>query len=431
MTSVELPPGRWGIWFVRAGRGYGKTRTGAESVRELVTERQTHGRVGIVAPTAGDARDVMIEGESGLLAVHPPDTRPRYEPSKRRLTWPNGAVGSVFSAEEPGRLRGPQYDLVWGDEPASRNWLKEDGGAKAIDNIRFGLRLGSDPRLILTGTPKPVPWIKAIQQEPTTVTTTGSTYENLRNLAAPFISMILGRYEGTRLGRQELHAEMLDDVEGALWTQLVIEDGRIAAADWDVADPWRSLNGWLVARGDPMVLGKRRPWRTIVAVDPPGSTAECGIVVAAGPTRGAAGRDHAVVVGDYSLAGPPERWASEVVRAYRLHGCQAAFVEDNQGGDMTRAVIHAVDPTVPIRKVHASDSKKARAEPVSALYEAGFVHHVGFWTLLEDQMTTWVPTETPKSPDRLDALVHAIRELLPPRDVRAGRVAYNPADDSI
>lgn len=419
-----LPTGEWDIWMVIAGRGYGKTRVGAESVRHLVTEAESHGRVAVVAPTAGDGRDVMIEGESGLLAVHPRDTRPKYEPSKRRLTWPNGATGTIFSAEEPERLRGPQHDLVWGDEPASKNWQKEVGGAKAIDNIRFGLRLGK-PKLILTGTPKPVPWIKELAGEAGTVVTRGATYDNLRNLAPAFIKLMLGRYEGTRLGRQELWAEFLDDVEGALWTQDVIARTRMDVFDPD--QPWKSLNGWLAERGSPLVLGKRRPWRRIVAVDPPGSTAECGIVVGTAPERGVAGRDHAVILADETVSGPPEHWGAAVVRAYRTHRCSAVYVEDNQGGDMVRAVIHAVDRSIPVRRIHAVDNKKARAEPVSALYEAngddGWVHHAGYFTLLEDQMMTWVADETPQSPDRMDAVVHVVRELLKVTSVAKVKIA--------
>jgi len=410
----QMPPGDWDAWFVRAGRGFGKTRSGAEAIRRLVTIEETHGRVAIVAPTAGDCRDILIEGESGLLAVHPPDTRPKYEPSKRRLTWPNGAIGTLFSGEEPDRLRGPQHDLGWLDEPASL------ASSETLDNLRLGLRLGMRPRLLITGTPRPRPWLRDLSDEAGTVTTTGSTYENIANLAPPFVRLIIGRYENTRLGRQELHAEWLDDVEGALWTAAVLEATRIAA--WSPSEPhdslWREMNRKrrLLELPEVLLPRDRRPWRTVVAVDPPAETAECGIIVASAPRNGRAGVDHCVVTADATTSGPPEVWGEQVVAAYRLHDAETVVVEANQGGDMCRAVIHAVDPLVPVKKIRAKDSKADRAEPISALYGKGWVHHVGFLGDLEAQLTSWVPDES-KSPDRLDALVHAVTELLSPQSV--------------
>lgn len=402
-------------WFIRAGRGFGKTRTGAETIRDLASVSETHGRIGIVAPTAGDARDVMVEGESGVMDCHPNSTRPIYEPSKRRLTWSNGAQATVYSGEKPDRLRGPQHDLVWIDEPASMPL-----GEETLDNARFGLRLGS-PKLIVTGTPKPRPWLRRLMDEPTTIVTTGSTYDNINNLAPEFIELVLGRYEGTRLGLQELHGQFLDDVEGALWTAEIIEAGRITV--WSLDDPWRALRNWLWQSGNAASSWQpNRDWRTIVAVDPPGETAECGIVVGMAPKRGAAGRDHCAIIADHSLPGRPERWGAACVAAYHQHGAEAIYVESNQGGDMVRSTIHAVDPDVPVRKIHAKESKQARAEPIAALYERGFVHHVGFLPQLEEQLSTWVPDES-KSPDRLDAAVHCVRELLASTVVPAkGRV---------
>lgn len=407
--NQAIPPGSWDVWVVLAGRGYGKTRTGAETMRHWACSG-TYGRMGIVAPTAGDARDIMVEGESGILAISPRDQRPKYEPSKRRLTWPNGARATVFSGEDPDRLRGPQHEAVWVDEPASM-----DNGEETVDNARLGLRLGKKPRLMVTGTPKRRPWLRALIEEPVTTVTTGSTYENLANLAESFIQVVLGRYEGTRLGLQELHAVMLDDVEGAMWTELSIDLGRIV--EFNKADPWTSLNVWLLKTGRPIVTKDTRAWRTIVAVDPPGETAECGIVVAAAPRKAVAGIDHAVVLADASMAGRPEEWAAQVIATRNAWGAEAVYVESNQGGDMVRSTIHAVDPTCPVKKITAVESKTGRAEPVAALYPNGWIHHAGYFVTLEDQMTTWVKREAgkasdSKSPDRLDALVHAIRELL-------------------
>jgi phage terminase large subunit-like protein len=258
------------------------------------------------------------------------------------------------------------------------------------------------------------------------VTTTGSTYENASNLAQGFITDVLSRYEGTRLGRQELYAEFLDDVEGALWTEKIIDRARIAT--FDHGKPWQSLNAWLGGRDRPAVLD-RRAWRIVVAVDPPGETAECGIVVACAPTQGQAGVDHCVVLEDASLAGRPEEWGAQVAAAARRWNAERVIVESNQGGDMTRATIQAVDPGLRVEKVTATVSKAARAEPVSALYEKGFVHHSGFLPILEQQMCNWVPGVS-KSPDRVDALVHAVASLLSERVQRAA-VVRSPSNRRI
>lgn len=416
-----MPTGQWDTWFIRGGRGYGKTRTGAEGVRRRVMSGQSRA-VTIIGPTAADARDVMIEGpDSGLLAVHPPDVRPIYEPSKRLLTWPNGALGHIRSGEDPDSVRGLQSDTVWGDEPAS--WRH---GEATWDMAMLGNRIGRAPKSIITGTPRPLPWLRALEEQPGTRVAHGSTYENLGNLAPPFIKLILDRYEGTRLGRQELHALYLDDVEGALWAMGTIEATRIAR--FDLTDPWRSLSLELNRIRDRLGLGiqpipaERRAWTTLVAVDPPGETAECGIVVGAAPVKGRASEHHAVILDDMSLAGPPEVWGEQVVAAYHRHNATAVIVEANQGGDMVRSTIHNVDPGVTVTKIRAKDSKYARAEPVSVLYSKGWVHHVGFFGALESQLTTWVPTED-KSPDRLDALVHLVSALLAPVPIARARVS--------
>jgi phage terminase large subunit-like protein len=408
-----IPEGDWDVWSIRAGRGFGKTRTGAETVRELA-RRSTTGLLGAIAPTSGDARDVLVEGESGLLAISPPWDRPKYEPSKRRVTWNNGARMTLFSGEEPDRLRGPQHEVVWIDEPASMPL-----GEETVDNARLGLRLGQAPRLIMTGTPRRRPWMRRLEEEAGSVVTTGSTYENLRNLAPTFIKVILGRYEGTRLGRQELHAEYLDDVEGALWTLDTIESNRFV--EWNADSPDLALRSALMKNGCEQPPPDRRRWRTIVAVDPPAETAECGISVGSAPIKGRAGIDHAVILADESASGRPEEWGQAVVAAARRWGAEAVYVEANQGGDMCRATIHAVDPSVVVKKITASVSKHARAEPVAALDERGWIHHVGVFPTLEDQMTSWVSGES-RSPDRLDARVHLVRELLQDRGSGRGKI---------
>lgn len=411
--NQQIPDGmgtRYRIWLFRAGRGAGKTRAGAETCRQMI---ETCPRIALVAPTAADARDVMIEGDSGLLSVFPDEQRPIYEPSKRRITFHNGAIATTFSAEEPERLRGPQHHWAWIDEPASM-----PAGRDALDNLLLGLRLGETTWAMITGTPKPVRWLRDIAERPDTISTTGSTYDNASNLAPGFIDDILSRYEGTRLGRQELYAEWLDDVEGAIWTQQIIDETRISA--FDPLQPLKSINSWLSDRGKPAVLD-RRMWRTVVAVDPPGETAECGIVVVCAPTQGQAGKDHAVVLEDATTAGRPEEWGARVAATARKWSAERIVVESNQGGDMVRATIHAVDPNLRVEKIVAKQSKASRAEPISALYERGFVHHAGFFPMLEAQMTGFVPGEG-KSPDRMDALVHAVTTVLVPRQIQRASV---------
>lgn len=401
--SQKIPLGMgntYRIWLIQTGRGFGKTRTGAETVR-IMSEHID--RIGLIGVTRADARDVMLEGESGILARFPPHQKPLYVPTKRRVDFHNGAKAYLYSAEDPDRLRGPQHGFIWIDEPASMR-----NGDQVVSNALLGLRLGASPWMLMTGTPKPTRWLKDIATRPDTYVTRGSTYENISNLATTFIEDIVNRFEGTRLGRQELYAEFLDDTEGALWTEKGIDRARMTS--FDRSRPWESLNTWLTTGGQKPILD-RRAWRTILAVDPPGETAECGIVVASAPVQGQAGRDHAVVLEDASLQGRPEEWGARVAATARKWNADRVYVESNQGGDMVRATIHAVDPDIRIEKITARATKVARAEPVSALYERGLIHHVGFHPMLESQMTTWVPTDA-KSPDRLDALVHAISQLL-------------------
>lgn len=411
--NQQVPAGmgeRFRVWFFRAGRGSGKSRAGAEAVRMMVESGQAK-RIALVGPTAADVRDVMIEGESGLLSVFPSSERPQWQPSIRRVTFSNGAMATSYSADEPDRLRGPQHDLAWIDEPASMN-----RGQEALSNLLLGLRLGTSPWVIMTGTPKPVPWLRELAERADTLTTTGTTFDNQRYLAPTFIEDIVNRYDGTRLGRQEIEAEWLEGSENALWTQEMIDRHRIGF--FDPADPWASLSRYL-----DRPISDRRQWRTIVAVDPPAEIAECGIVVATAPTQGQAGRDHAVILEDCSIAGRPEEWGARVAEAAHRWNAERVVVESNQGGDMARATITAVDPQLRIEKIHAKVSKAARAEPISALYERGFIHHLAFLPMLEAQMISWVPGE--RSPDRMDALVHAVASLLTAQPI--GRASVRSA----
>lgn len=380
------PPGEWRTWLVLAGRGFGKTRTGAEWVREQVM-RHGKRRVALVAPTAADARDVLVEGESGLLAVCDRyGFRPLYEPTKRRLTFPNGAIATTYSADEPDRLRGPQHDCAYMDEVGA--WRRPE----AYDMLQFGLRLGDDPRQVVTTTPRPTPLLRRVLADPATAVTRGSTYDNRANLAPAFIETIIARYEGTRLGRQEIAGELLDDVEGALWTLARIDAARLRA------------DATLPAFG-----------RVVVAIDPQAGhdaegQSETGIVAAA---RDAAPDKHArraYVLADESGNHTPDGWARAAVAAFHRLKADRIVAEANQGGKMVEHTLRTIDRSVPITLVHASRGKVARAEPVAALYEQGRVHHVGAFGRLEDQMTTYVAGGP--SPDRLDALCWAISDLM-------------------
>jgi phage terminase large subunit-like protein len=380
----QLPPkGSWAIWLILAGRGMGKTRMGAEFVRWKVETGQW-GRMALIGRTAADVRDVMIDGESGLLAVSHPDFMPKHESSRRRLVWPNGATATTFSAEEPDSLRGPQNEGAWFDEGAAARYAQP-----AFDNLMFGLRLGSNPQVVMTTTPKPIPFIKDLVKQPNVHVTTGTTYENLENLAPTFRDQIIAKYAGTTLGAQELLGQLIGEVEGALWTRARLELTRI----------------------DPRLIPLPKWVRIVVGVDPavtnePGSD-ETGIVVVALGDDG-----HFYVLGDYTLKASPKTWAEKVVAVYYLVGADRIACESNQGGDLLETVIRSVEggTYVAYRKKHAAEGKKARAEPVAAIYEQGRAHHVGFFAELEDEQCNWV--QGAKSPNRLDALVWAIAELV-------------------
>ena len=372
------PDGAWRTWLILAGRGWGKSRSGAEWVREQVTKGGAR-RVALVARTAADVRDVIVEGESGILAVSPPDERPTWEPSRRRLTWPNGAIATTYSADVPDQLRGPQHDAAWADELAA--WQYPD----AWTQLLLGLRLGADPRVVVTTTPRPTPIIRDLASQSTTHVTRGATRDNAANLAPQFLEAIVRRYEGTRLGRQELDGEILDDNPGALWRRESIDAARVARAPDNLR-------------------------RVVVGVDPAVTSSatsdETGIVVAG---IGADGRFY--VLADYSGRYTPDQWASRVVHAYRTHRADRVIAERNQGGDLVEQTLRTVDRTLPVTTVHARRGKALRAEPVAALYEQGRVTHVGTLAALEDQMTAWDPAGDAESPDRVDALVYALAEV--------------------
>lgn len=386
----QLPPitDDWFTWFILAGRGFGKTRTGAEWTRYLAKNKYTN-RIALVAPTAADARDTMVEGESGILAISPPYFRPVYNPSKRRLTWPNGVIGSLFSADEPERLRGPQHGAAWCDEVGSWRY------PEAMDMLDFGLRLGKRPLKAITTTPKSTKFIKELLEQEHTIVVRGSTYDNRSNLAPSFFDQVVSKYEGTRLGRQELHAEILEESEGALWKRAWLDATRLRQVPSDV-----------------------ELTRIVVGIDPNTSdkkeSDETGINVAG---RGDDNRGY--VLADYSMNSTTQEWARKAVAAYHDHNADCIVAEGNNGGDLVKTVIKQIDPTIHVKIVYASKGKYARAEPISMLYEQGRISHVGYFAELEDQQCNWDPNEkNGYSPDRMDSLVWTLWDLfkqLPPR----------------
>ena len=369
------PEGAWPVWLIMAGRGWGKTRAAAEWIIERA--RDGMGPIALIGETAADVRDTMVElGDSSILKISSPDFMPEYEPSKRRLTWPNGVTATTFSGDKPDQLRGPQHATVWADEPAKWRYATE-----AWDNMEFGLRVSDDPRVVASTTPRPIELIKNLVADDDVVVTVGSTYDNIANLSDRFKERIIAKYEGTRLGRQELHAELLTDNPGALWTSELIERHRCTGA--------------------PPALR-----RVVIGVDPPGGKTECGIVA------GGLGVDgHAYVIRDDSLEGSPNTWGARVNQTYIKAEADRVAAERNFGGDMVESTLRTVNPNMPVTLVNASRGKQRRAEPVAALYEQGKVHHVGTLATLEDEMTTWDP-DMDWSPNRMDALVWMLTELM-------------------
>ncbi len=429
-AQVE-PAGHWDTWLVMAGRGFGKTRTGAQWV-ESVGKRWPRARIALIAPTHHDARSVMLEGESGILAVTPSEEIRSYSPSKRQLIWMNGARVDWFSAEEPEALRGPQFHFAWGDEVA--RWVD---GPKVWMNLRLALRRGSRPRAVLTTTPRPVPLIRALLGDPNVTVTRGRTTDNAAHLPAAFIEAVTGAYGGTRLGRQELDGELIEEVAGALWTREMLERCRVAVGPSPRSPFGESPSPcegeglgqpsprWGERDCAPAQRGERQQWRRVViGVDPPASVGgdACGIVVVA---LGEDGRGH--VLADCSVSGrSPEGWARAVVSAAEAYGADRVIAEANNGGDMVVSVLRSIEAALPVRKVHASRGKVARAEPVASLYAGGRVVHLGVFPALEDEMCGMVAGggyEGPgRSPDRADALVWALTELMLGAAVKGPRI---------
>ena len=381
----QLPPsGDWDGWAFIGGRGTGKSRAGAEWVREMV-EAGEAGRFALVGPTAGDIRDVMVEGESGILATASPWCRPTFEPSKRRLTWPNGAQASLYSSEEPDRLRGPQHDAAWCDELCAWNEPQS-----TWDMMQFGLRLGRRPRWLVTTTPKPIKLLRDLLclEGHGVVITRDSTLANAANLPPAFIAAVTKRYGGTRLGRQELNAELLEDTPGALWSRAMLEGASFEGTTPEMV-------------------------RIVVAVDPSGTSGvddgdSVGIVICG---KGIDGFFY--VLGDWTCKLSPAGWGRRAVDAYREFSADRVIAERNFGGAMVEHVIRTVDTSVSFREVTAARGKIARAEPIAALDEQGKVRHTGSFPELEDQMSAMTSSgfASAGSPDRVDALVWALTEL--------------------
>lgn len=405
--QLAPPPSTYTTFGIVAGRGAGKTRSAAEIVREEV-EQNRSGRLILIGADAGDVRDVIVEGESGILEISPPWFRPKWEPSKRRLTWPNGAIALTYGAHDPDSFRGPQSDFFWADEIAKWQYPTE-----AWDNAVFGNRLGRHPRRVFTTTPRPIKLVRLLlgrgigddgrpqQRDPSTIIAPRmSTYDNLANLAASFIKDVLNKYQGTRLGKQELMGELLLDVPGALWTLEMIDALRVRPHDAPTLDDFT---------------------RIVVAIDPAVTSGEdsneTGIIVA-----GRTWNEHYYVLRDRSGRYKAIEWARIAVKEFQEQRADRIVAEVNNGGDLVEAQLRIVAPDVPYKDVHASRGKRTRGEPVAALYEQGKVHHIGTFDALEDQMTTWVPNAPARpsqtggareedSPDRADALVWALSEL--------------------
>ena len=384
LAANEKP---WRVWMILGGRGAGKTRAGAEWVKGLALGRPQFAlrpmpRIALVGESAADVRDVMIDGVSGILAVHERRERPRWEATRKRLVWDNGVVAQAFSAEDPESLRGPQFSAAWCDELAKWRYARE-----TWDMLQFGLRIGDWPRQLVTTTPRPIALLKDLLADPTVALTRALTRENAANLAPAFLQSIVTHYAGTRLGRQELDGEMVEERQDALWTRDMIEGLRIAQAP-------------------PLQ-------RIVVAVDPPASATKradhCGIVAAGADSAGVA-----YVLGDATLgAARPAQWARAAIALYHRLDADALVAEVNQGGDMVRAVLNEADASAPVTMVRATRGKYLRAAPVAQLYEQGRVKHVGGFSALEDEMCDFRANglSSGRSPDRLDALVWAITAL--------------------
>lgn len=373
-----MPPvGDWLVWMILTGRGWGKTRTGAEFVNDQAKKGAKH--IAIIGQTKADVRDTMIEvGPSSILKVSNPRFYPKYESSKRRIVWPNGCIGTIYSGDEPDQVRGPSHDIAWIDELAKFKY------PQAIwDNLMFGLREGEDMRILITTTPRPIQIIKNLVKDPRIQIVRGSTYENRENLPQKYFDYVIAPYVGTRLGQQEIEGKILEDNPNALWTRKIIDDNRVSKI--------------------PELI------RIVIAVDPEAkdteTSAETGIIAA-----GVDKNRHGYILNDATIKGSPDTWGKAVVAEYHKFFADRIVAEVNNGGDMVKFVIHTIDKDVSYKDVHAAKGKHTRAEPVVALYEQGRIHHVGNFPELEEQQCEWVPGDI--SPDRLDAVVWAITELI-------------------
>lgn len=382
------PDAPWRVWVILGGRGAGKTRAGAEWVRAMALGEapfasEPASRIALVGETLNDVRRVMIEGVSGLLAVHRDGERPQFEPSRSQLTWPNGTVAQMFSAENPDSLRGPQFAAAWCDELAK--WRLPE---TTWDMLQFGLRLGSNPQVAVTTTPRPIPLLKRLIADAATVLTRTSTVDNEKNLSPGFVAEMTRRYAGTALGRQELEGEIVEDMEGSLWRREWIAENRVRTLP-DLA-------------------------HVVVAVDPPvtatASSDACGIVVCGVTQEG-----HGYVIADRTVQGrEPHAWARAVIATYHEFLADRVVAEVNQGGDLVVSILHQIERNVTVRKVHATRGKWLRAEPIASLYAEGRVHHHGVFEDLEEQMCSFGAggMQISRSPDRLDALVWALTDLM-------------------
>ena len=371
------PPGDWLTWMILTGRAWGKTRCAAEWVIKKAKEGAKH--IALIGQTVPDVRDTMIKiGPSSILKISHPSFRPEYTPSLRTLAWPNGTIATTYSGDKPDQVRGPSHDIVWIDEFAKFQYPQD-----IWDNLMFGLRESEDMRIMITTTPRPIKIIKDIMALKNTIVVTGSTYENRDNLPKKYFDYVIAPYVGTRLGQQEIEGKILEDNPNALWTRKIIDDNRVSKV--------------------PELI------RIVVAVDPEGTdtetSAETGIIA------GGLGVDgHGYVLSDATIKGSPDTWGKAVVAEYYKFGADRIVAEVNNGGDMVKFVIHTIDKDVSYKDVHAAKGKHTRAEPVSALYEQGRIHHVGNFPDLEEQLCEWVPGD--KSPDRLDANVWLMTELI-------------------
>lgn len=383
-----IPEGDWRTWMIMAGRGFGKTRTGAETIRKWVRDGKAT-RIALVAETISDAREIMVEGESGILAITPAKERPTFEPSKRKLTWPNGAVAYLYSSENYEQLRGPQFDGAWVDELAKFRYAQE-----TWDQLQLGLRLGEKPQVIVTTTPKPTSLIKHLRNSSDVVTTTGTTFDNAANLSPNFLEHLKKRYEGTKLGAQEIYAEILEDTQGALFERELIRYNQPPSAGNDNNHTQDFSFKRVVVGIDPAVTNESY-------------SDETGIVVA-----GITHDNTAYVLEDLSGKYSPGEWSKRAVDAYHRWKADRIVAEVNKGGDLVERVVRSCYPDVSYKSVRATRGKALRAEPIAALYEQKRVFHLRPFLELERQMCSYVPGVTSKSPDRIDALVWSLTELL-------------------